>query len=262
MKKVISLCAITMISVAAICQDTTLQKRNTGDTIPGGNNMQADTFKWNSNNRKDSMEQSNMNSNQNSAWPKGTDTIPGMKNNSLDTSRQQQPMEGSRDSLNRGLTPNTSSDTLNGNQGNSNSGIDRKDSSTNNNNNSSTSGNNSSTSKTSADSSATAEKVSDRITMADDKIYVIKDGDSSVLSKEYKLSSGASVMPDGTVKYPTGKSVNLKNGQFIELPKKSESADVDSGTKATKKSTPAKKKTTTKKPTTTNKKTTSGSQNQ
>ncbi len=219
MKKVISLFSISLIAITAICQDTSSMRRNpsTGnfDTIPNMNNKQPDTSKWNNYN-KDS-------------------TRLGNQNPSLDTTRQQQPMEGSRDSLNRGITPNTSSDTLNKNQGNS--GMNNTDSSKMTNNTGNTNSSTTSGSKDSSTTTTVAEKVSDRVAMADDKVYVIKNGDSSILNKEYKLSSGASVLPDGTVKYPTGKSVMLKNGQFIELLKKTtEEATKEETT------TPAKKK--------------------
>ena len=61
--------------------------------------------------------------------------------------------------------------------------------------------------------------VSDRIVMKDDKVYVVKNNESVFLEKNYKLESGAIVTAAGMVKYPSGKSAQLKNGQSIELKK-------------------------------------------
>lgn len=87
----------------------------------------------------------------------------------------------------------------------------------------------------------TATKIipTDRVIMKEDKMYIVKSGDSTILEKSYKLESGAIVSTTGNVKYPSGRTVQLKNGQFIEL-KKPVSTD-------TKKITESKKTTTTKK---------------
>ena len=67
-------------------------------------------------------------------------------------------------------------------------------------------------------SDSTAEKtVSDRVVMRDEKMYLIKNGENTLMDKSYKLESGAVVGVNGTVKFPSGKMVQLKNGQFIEL---------------------------------------------
>lgn len=61
--------------------------------------------------------------------------------------------------------------------------------------------------------------VTDRIVMKDDKIYVVKNNESVLLEKSYKLESGVIVTSLGMVKYPSGKTAQLKNGQSIELKK-------------------------------------------
>jgi len=86
--------------------------------------------------------------------------------------------------------------------------------------------------------------------MKDNVMYIIQNGQTSNLEKTFKLESGAVVSSDGTVKYPTGKTVQLKNGQFIEITKVATTGS-DEDTKAT----TGKKSTTTKKTTKTTKKT-------
>ena len=53
--------------------------------------------------------------------------------------------------------------------------------------------------------------------MKDDKMYIVKNNESAILDKNYKLPNGVFVTADGSVNYPGGKTVKLKNGQFIEL---------------------------------------------
>ena len=67
-----------------------------------------------------------------------------------------------------------------------------------------------------ADAAATIV-LTDRVMMKDEKMYVIKDGQIAPLDKTYKLETGAIVSSKGEVKFPSGKTVILKNGQFIEL---------------------------------------------
>jgi len=74
----------------------------------------------------------------------------------------------------------------------------------------------------------------DRVIMKDDKMYMVKSGDSTVLDKSYKLESGAVVSATGSVKYPSGRTVQLKNGQFIEL-KKAVTTETKKTTSVTKK---------------------------
>lgn len=67
-----------------------------------------------------------------------------------------------------------------------------------------------------------AVPLSDRVVMKSDTMYILQNGEYTLLEKNYKLSSGALVMPDGSVKYPSGKTVKLKNGQSIVITKKEE----------------------------------------
>lgn len=84
--------------------------------------------------------------------------------------------------------------------------------------------------------------VSDRVIMKDGKVYLVKNNEPALLEKSYKLESGAIVSTTGMVKYPSGKSAQLKNGQFIEL-KKIVIADVKKKTENKKSTVSVKKKT-------------------
>lgn len=66
-------------------------------------------------------------------------------------------------------------------------------------------------------STSSKETLTDRVMMKDDKMYIVKNNESAILDKNYKLSNGVFVTADGSVNYPGGKTVKLKNGQFIEL---------------------------------------------
>ena len=94
-------------------------------------------------------------------------------------------------------------------------------------------------------STSSKETLTDRVMMKDDKMYIVKNNESAILDKNYKLPNGVFVTADGSVNYPGGKTVKLKNGQFIELTPATSSST--SATKTTSK--PAAKKTpgTTKK---------------
>jgi len=107
--------------------------------------------------------------------------------------------------------------------------------------------------------------MTDRILMRNDSLLIIQNGEATGLDKEYKLQSGAVVSIKGMVKYPSGKTVQLKNGQFIELtPSEDDSkATGDKTTKSSSSSSTSKKGSkTTKKSTTTSKSTTSKSKTQ
>ena len=88
--------------------------------------------------------------------------------------------------------------------------------------------------------------------MRDDAMYIITGGQSNSLTETYKLESGATVTTDGTVTYPSGKTVKLKNGQFIEITKvsktdkDSDEMTTDKKTTKTQKATKSTKKTTKK----------------
>jgi hypothetical protein len=53
--------------------------------------------------------------------------------------------------------------------------------------------------------------------MRDDKVYVVKGGDSTVLADSLTLPSGAVVKGDATVRFKDGSSTKLKNGQYISI---------------------------------------------
>lgn len=84
--------------------------------------------------------------------------------------------------------------------------------------------------------------VTDRVIMKDDKVFMVKNNESVLLEKSYKLESGAVVSTTGIVKYPSGKIAQLKNGQFIEL-KKPVSTEVKKTVESKKSSVSLKKKT-------------------
>lgn len=88
--------------------------------------------------------------------------------------------------------------------------------------------------------SAAAVVLTDRVMMKEEAMYLVKDGESTLLDKSYKLESGAVISTTGNVKFPSGKVVQLKNGQFIEL--KPVEKTTDSKTSTTPKKIPAKKK--------------------
>jgi hypothetical protein len=126
-------------------------------------------------------------------------------------------------------------------------------------NNSTTQQNSNQQNNAQADASATTTEpaMTDRILMRNDSVLIIQNGEATGLDKEYKLQSGAVVNIKGVVKYPSGKTVQLKNGQFIELTTTDDSKTTeDKADKATKsKSSTPKKAVKTKKSTTTTSKT-------
>ena len=67
------------------------------------------------------------------------------------------------------------------------------------------------------DSATNKNQAVDRVIMKDDKVMVVKNGDSTLLADSIKLESGAVVTKDGSVKYTSGKTAVLKNGQYINL---------------------------------------------
>jgi hypothetical protein len=116
---------------------------------------------------------------------------------------------------------------------------------------SNTSGNNTNTNTTSSSNTTTSADstmiVTDRVIMRDDTMYIIKNGQSANLAETFKLESGATVSTDGTVTYPSGKTVKLKNGQFIEITKATTTNDDDEMNATDKKTTKSEKSTKSKK---------------
>ena len=95
-------------------------------------------------------------------------------------------------------------------------------------------------SKGSTDSAATGgttktKKATDRVMMKSGDMILILNGTEEKMVKDYTFPDGTIVTPEGTVKMPDGKSVKLKDGQYIDIKK------------------PSAKKTTTKKKTKTTK---------
>lgn len=69
----------------------------------------------------------------------------------------------------------------------------------------------------------TVKKLGDRIAMKDDKLSVYKGDVETVVTDSYKLDDGTIAMFDGTLKMPSGKTVRLKNGQYINIKPKAKS---------------------------------------
>jgi hypothetical protein len=236
MKKLISLSVVAMMSMAAFAQDTIPNRQNSNpsnrDTIPGSNKNWKDTS---------SMSRSQDSTYQRRNYPDSlnVDTTSFARKNSMN------------DSSATTTTDTDSLSTANSSQG----ATTNKDSMS---TTSSTQTNTNTTTTTATADSATV--LTDRVIMRDDTMYIIKNGETTNLSETFKLESGATVSREGLVTYPSGKTVTLKNGQFIEITKvttaDNDDKDSDSdmstsdkkATKTMKKSTKTTKKTTTKKP--------------
>ena len=203
MKKLISLSAVIMLSFMAFAQDTIPKNSNPNpnnnlDTMTRhNNNFQKDTANknWNKPHHTDSTNSST-----------STNTMSSDSMNTTNSANSTPATSGTNTMTNDSSTMTNSNHTMD--------------------NTGKTSGNQSSTSNTttvttktnSEDSIKAYEKtLTDRVMMKDDKMYMLKDGEATLLEKSYKLSSGAVVSTLGTVKYPGGRVINLKNGQFIEL---------------------------------------------
>ncbi len=235
MKKLISLSVVAMMSMAAFAQDTIPNRQNSNpsnrDTIPGSNKNWKDTS---------SMSRSQDSTYQRRNYPDSmnVDTSSFAKKNQWNDSSATTTTTTDTDSLrtasNQNATTNRDSmSTTSSTQTNTNT---------------------TATTTTTADS---ATVLTDRVIMRDDTMYIIKNGESSNLTETFKLESGATVSREGLVTYPSGKTVTLKNGQFIEITKvtttdKDSDSDMSASdkksTKSMKKSTKTTKKTTTKKP--------------
>jgi len=60
-------------------------------------------------------------------------------------------------------------------------------------------------------------KMKDCVMMKDGKVMVMKGGETSELTEDMALSNGATVMKDGTVKNPDGKTWMMKDGDWVGL---------------------------------------------
>ncbi|MEO6723581.1 MAG: DUF6799 domain-containing protein [Ferruginibacter sp.] len=195
MKKLIRLSVAAMFSLAITAQDTSLNRgsvppANMQDTIPG-NRSQKDSSSWKNNTNNKRAIDSTLDQRSDSSKLNRPDT-------SATVDSRTTPGDSS---LTNTATPDlrsnkSSQDTLA--SSNSTSQKTQADSS-------------------SASSSATAEVETDRIVMRNDSLLIIQNGTAATLDKDYKLQSGAIVSSGGSVKFPSGKTVQLKNGQFIEL---------------------------------------------
>ena len=204
MKKLISLSAVVMLGFAAFAQDTIPKshsnpnRNNNLDTMTRSNNMPKDTStkNWNNPHRTDSTGSST--------------TSTTMSSDSMNTSNS-----GNSNPTTSGTMNHDSSSMSNGNHNMDSTG---RNTGTNSHSNTTTTTTMTSATKNTEDSVKAYEKtLTDRVMMKDDKMYMLKDGEATLLEKSYKLSSGAIVSTMGTVKYPGGKVLTLKNGQFIEI---------------------------------------------
>ena len=229
MKKLLSLSVAAMLSAAAFAQDTIPNRQNsnpsTRDTIPGSNRNWNDTS-----NKSRTMDSTYQKRNYPDSMNTDTSSFANrnQSSDSLQTSTNQNSNWNSTTRSDSMSTSSTTQSTTSGNNTNTTS---------------------SSNTTTSADS---ATIVTDRVIMKDDVMYIIKNGETTNLSETFKLESGATVTTDGTVTYPSGKTVKLKNGQFIEITKATtkdgdEMNTTDKKTTKTEKSTKTTKKSSTKK---------------
>jgi hypothetical protein len=63
----------------------------------------------------------------------------------------------------------------------------------------------------------TAIKLPDRVMMKDGKMFIVEKGAESKLEKDFVFTSGLVVTPEGVVKKKDGSSVQLKDGQYLEI---------------------------------------------
>lgn len=207
MKKLLSASIMMMITAAAFSQDTIPPQTvppSTLDTIPA-NRSQKDSADWNDKMRSkdDTSTLDRSRSSQDSMranWPADSVNV----NKDMDTRSESQ----ATDTLS---SMNNNTDSLSNATGNNNTDAT--------NSNQATTGTESGT-----------EQLTDRVIMKEDSMYIIRNGETMPLTEEFKLESGTTVATDGTVKYVSGKTATLKNGQFIEL-----SANEGSSTKEDKK---------------------------
>lgn len=62
-----------------------------------------------------------------------------------------------------------------------------------------------------------ADHTKEHLMMMDGKMMHMKDGKSMALTQEIKLSNGATIAKDGTLKMKNGKTRKLKNGEMIYM---------------------------------------------
>ena len=70
-----------------------------------------------------------------------------------------------------------------------------------------------------ADATKTTKDLSDRVMMKDGEMVLILNGNEEKMDKDYKFPNGTLASPDGTLKMSSGKTVKLKDGQYLEIKK-------------------------------------------
>jgi hypothetical protein len=70
-----------------------------------------------------------------------------------------------------------------------------------------------------SDSTEAKKDLSDRVMMKDGEMVLILNGNEEKMDKDYKFPNGTLVTPDGTVKMINGKTVKLKDGQYLDIKK-------------------------------------------
>lgn len=209
MKKLLLSASITMmITAGSFAQDTIPPTQtptvNILDTIPM-NKSQKDSADWNDKTRSnmDTTTLDRTKSSQDSMQSKWQTESSTMNKDSATMSEKQNSdtltsMGNNADSVTNAPTENSKANAM--------------DSSASNN------------SQSTMDSAAKTEAVTDRVIMRDGAMFMIRNNESTPLTEEFKLASGTTIGTDGTVKYVSGKTATLKDGQFIEI---SDSGDGD-----------------------------------
>lgn len=215
MKKLSGLLTGIMIAGVVSAQQT--------DTMPSNSNAQP-------NMPTDTVPSKNWNN---------TDSTNKNWNNNMDSSKSN-ATQWADSTQHNNSNNNTVTDSLNAQKKTWESG----DSTANNNNNSSTA--------TDSTATATTSSLSDRVMMRDGSMYLIKNGVESKMTEDVTLPTGGKVAADGTVTMASGKTVKLKDGQYIEMKTDDSSNATDDGStkKETSKKTGKKKSTGKKKKTT------------
>ncbi len=196
MKKIVSSSTFILLAFVAFSQNTpqnsNTNTKNSLDTISKTNNLSKDTATKNWNNAKqiDSANSTII-------------VTDSMKNNSNTTTLGTNSVMKTDSSAMSAISKNTDSIILASQNVAATS--------------SNTLGKTSEITSTSDSIKAYEKTLTDRVMMKDDKMYLLMEGNATEMEKDYKLSSGALVSTTGSVKYPGGKIVTLKNGQFIEI---------------------------------------------
>lgn len=226
MKKLISLSAIIMLGLVAFAQDT-IPRPNDSSPMSPNKNWQKDSMGQREDRSKydtslEGRRRWQSDSVQRKQWSNDTSKARRWSNDSVMNRNNRQ---WNRDSGRMGARPNSDSAMKWNDNTDRNNNTDslmstpgQGQDSMMNNQKSMDDANKDGRNKQGMDESDnTTETLADRVMMKNDTMYMVKNGENTLLEKNYKLESGAIVMVDGSVKYPSGKTVQLKNGQFIAL---------------------------------------------